>query len=127
MKIFEGLRVNTLTLFVDKYLEKKAYFELCNETMKFVFSEPGSAGLCLAYMAQHAFHRLEKHKQETLLQYTMWRFAENNDKVSIEFNFVEIFVDEESVRSLKCCIDGVTESVRLALTRKEGGRPLCTR
>ena len=41
MKIFEGLRVNTLTLFVDKYLEKKAFFVLCNETMKFVFSEPG--------------------------------------------------------------------------------------
>ena len=56
-------------------------------------------------MAQHAFHRLEKHKQETSLQYTMWRFAENNDKESIEFNSVEIFVDEES--------DSVTGSVRL--------------
>ena len=40
MKIFEGLRVNTLNLFVDKYLEMKAYFEFCNETMKFGFLEP---------------------------------------------------------------------------------------
>ena len=101
-----------------KYLEKKAFFELCNGTMKFVFSEPSSAGLCLAYMAQHAFTRLEKHKQETLLQYIMWRFVENNDKESIEFNFVEIFVDEESVSSLKCCIHGVTESVRLCIDPK---------
>ena len=72
----------------------------------------------LAYMAQHAFHRLEKDKQETSLQYTMWRFAENNDKESIEFNSVEIFVDEESVRSLKCCIDSVTGSVRLCTDPK---------
>ena len=33
---------NTLTMFVEKYPEKKAYFELCNETMKFAFPEPGS-------------------------------------------------------------------------------------
>ena len=69
-----------------KYLEKKAYFDLCNGTMKFVFLEPGSAGLCLAYTDQHAFHRLEKHKQETSLQYTMWRFAKHYDKESIEFS-----------------------------------------
>ena len=43
-----------------------------------------------------------KHKQETSLRYTMWRFAEKNDKESIEFNSVEIVVDEESVHSLKC-------------------------
>ena len=52
------------------------------------------------------------------MQYTMWRFAENNDKESIEFNSVEIFLDEESVRSLKCCIDGVTGSVRLCTDPK---------
>jgi elongation factor 3 len=30
-----------LTQFVEKYPEKKAYFEISNETMKFVFPEPG--------------------------------------------------------------------------------------
>ena len=48
--------------------------------------EPFPVGLRLAYMAQHAFHRLEKHKQETSLQYTMWRFAKHYDKESIEFS-----------------------------------------
>ena len=28
-------------MFVEKYPEKKAYFELSNETMKFAFPEPG--------------------------------------------------------------------------------------
>ena len=28
-------------MFVVKYLEKKAYFELSNETVKFAFREPG--------------------------------------------------------------------------------------
>ena len=58
------------------------YFELGNETMKFVFSEPDpqilvgehlptsgsiweAAGLRLVYVAQHAFHHFEKHMQET--------------------------------------------------------------
>ena len=63
---------------------------MCNGTIKFVFSEPGSANFCLAYMAQHALHRFVKHKQETLLQYTMWRFVEINDKECIEFYSVVI-------------------------------------
>ena len=35
------MKGNTLTKFVEKYPEKKAYFELSNETMKFAFPEPG--------------------------------------------------------------------------------------
>jgi elongation factor 3 len=38
----------------------------------------------LAYVAQHAFHHLEKHLNETPAQYIMWRFAGNEDKESIE-------------------------------------------
>ena len=34
-------RGNTLTMFVEKYPEKRAYFELSNGTIKFAFSEPG--------------------------------------------------------------------------------------
>ena len=36
-----GAESNTLTMFAEKYLVKKAYFELSNETMKFAFPEPG--------------------------------------------------------------------------------------
>ena len=158
LKTFKRVKGNTLTMFVEKYPEKKAYFELSNETMKFAFPEPGplegvksrskvvlrmtsvdfqyptkdkptivdanltvsqvsrvavigangagestaikalvgeqlptsgsiwkAAGLRLAYVAQHAFHHLEEHMQETPTQYIMWRFAGNDDKESIEF------------------------------------------
>ena len=185
LKTFKGVKGNTLTMFVEKYPEKKAYFELSNETMKFAFPEPGplegvksrskvvlrmtsvdfqyptkdkptivdvnltvsqvsrvavigangagkstaikalvgekmntsgsiwkAAGLRLAYVAQHAFHHLEEHTQETPTQYIMWRFAGNDDKESIEFKSDELAVDEESARSVRCCIDGVTGSVR---------------
>lgn len=146
-----------LTSFVDVYPEKKCYFELKNDIVRFVFPQPGDlegvksqsktilkmtnvafrypsrqkdtiqevnlecsrisriavvgpngAGkstaikvligqlkpttgqiikhpnLRLAYVAQHAFHHLEKHVNKTATQYIMWRFAGNNDKEAIE-------------------------------------------
>merc|ERR1719287_400745 len=39
-----------------------------------------AAGLRMAYVAQHAFHHLEKHMKESPTQYIMWRFAGNDDK-----------------------------------------------
>jgi len=39
---FKGTTGSTLTEFVEKYPEKKAYFELSNEVMKFSFPEPGA-------------------------------------------------------------------------------------
>merc|ERR1719446_1499203 len=71
-----------------------------------------AAGLRLAYVAQHAFHHLEKHMQESPTQYIMWRFAGNDDKESLEFKSTELSVDEEKARAAKWCIDGVTGSVR---------------
>jgi elongation factor 3 len=81
-----------------------------------------AAGLRLAYVAQHAFHHLEKHMQETPTQYIMWRFAGNDDKESIEFKSDELSVDEESARSVKWCIDGVTGSVRRCTDPKEDAK-----
>merc|ERR1712023_557414 len=37
-----GTKGSTLTEFVEKYPEKKSYFELSNEVMKFTFPTPGS-------------------------------------------------------------------------------------
>merc|ERR1719410_1701504 len=42
LKTFKGDKGQTLTQFVAKYPEKKAYFELSNEIMKFTFPEPGA-------------------------------------------------------------------------------------
>merc|ERR1712063_171887 len=187
-----GIKGTTLTQFVEKYPEKKAYFELSNEIMKFTFPEPGAmegvksrskvvlrmnnvtfqyptkdkptimdvsltvsqvsrvavigangagkstaikvlvgeqkptwgtiwkaAGLRMAYVAQHAFHHLEKHMQETPAEYIMWRFAGNDDKESLEFKSTDLSVDEEKARAQKWCIDGVTGGVRRCTDPKE--------
>merc|ERR1719326_641397 len=145
LKTFKGDEGKCLSQFVEKYPEKKAYFELSNETMKFTFPVPGplegvksrskivlrmsnvtftyptkdkptimdinltcsqmsrvavigangagkstaikvfvgemmpqegtiwkAAGLRMGYVAQHAFHHLEKHMDKTPAQYIMW-------------------------------------------------------
>merc|ERR1712066_106753 len=81
-----------------------------------------AAGLRMAYVAQHAFHHLEKHMQETPTQYIMWRFAGNDDKESIEFKSQELSVDEEKARAQKWCIDGGNGCVRRCIDPKEDAK-----
>merc|ERR1711904_473171 len=192
LKTFKGDTGKCLTQFVDKYPEKKSYFELSNEVMKFTFPEPGAmggvksrskvvlrmnnvtfqyptkdkptifdvsltvsqvsrvavvgangagkstaikvlvgeakptegtiwkaAGLRMAYVAQHAFHHLEKHMRETPTEYIMWRFAGNDDKESLEFKSTELSVDEEKARAQQWCIDTVSGNVRRCVDPKE--------
>merc|ERR1719361_1887684 len=195
LKTFKGVKGQCLTQFVEKYPEKKGYFELSNEVMKFTFPEPGSmegvksrskvvlrmnnvsfqyptkdkptimdvsltvsqvsrvavigangagkstaikvlvgeakptegtmwkaAGLRMAYVAQHAFHHLEKHMQRTPTDYIMWRFAGNDDKESIEFKSTELSVDEEKARAQKWCVDNVTGCARRCTDPKEDAK-----
>merc|ERR1740133_91807 len=195
LKTFKGVKGTCLTQFVEKYPEKKSYFELSNEIMKFVFPEPGAmegvksrskvvlrmnnvtfqyptkdkptifdvsltvsqvsrvavvgangagkstaikvlvgeakptegviwkaSGLRMAYVAQHAFHHLEKHMRETPTEYIMWRFAGNDDKESLEFKSSELSVDEEKARSQKWCIDAVSGDVRRCVDPKEDAK-----
>merc|ERR1719265_420110 len=193
LKTFKGTeKGKCLSQFVEKYPEKKAYFEISNETMAFNFPVPGplegvksrtkvilrmnnvtftyptkekptifdisltcsqtsrvavigangagkstaikilvgemtpgsgtiwkASGLRMAYVAQHAFHHLEKHMQETPTQYIMWRFAGNDDKESLEFKSDKLSVDEETARAAKWCIDGVRGDVRRVTDPKE--------
>merc|ERR1719487_231694 len=81
-----------------------------------------AAGLRLAYVAQHAFHHLEKHMQSTPTQYIMWRFAGNDDKESIEFKSAGLSVDEEAARAQKWCIDSVSGGVRRCTDPKEDAK-----
>merc|ERR1712056_36321 len=195
LKTFKGTKGNCLTQFVEKYPDKKAYFELSNEIMRFTFPEPGpmegvksrsktllrmdnvtfqyptkdkptifdvnltvsqvsrvavigangagkstaikvlvgeqkptegsiwkAAGLRMAYVAQHAFHHLEKHMKETPTQYIMWRFAGNDDKESLEFKTAELSVDEEAARAAQWCIDSVSGGVRRCTDPKEDAK-----
>merc|ERR1711982_104635 len=78
-----------------------------------------AAGLRLAYVAQHAFHHLEKHMAKTPAQYIMWRFAGNDDKESLEFKSTELSVDEEVARTQKWCIDSTSGDVRKCTDPKE--------
>merc|ERR1712025_964028 len=180
---------------VEKHPEKKAYFELSNEVMKFAFPMPGpmegvksrtkvvlrmtdvtfqyptkdkptimnvnltvsqvsrvavigangagkstaikvlvgeqkptegaiwkASGLRMAYVAQHAFHHLEKHMNSTPSQYIMWRFAGNDDKESLEFKSQELSVDEEAARAQKWCIDSASGDVRMCTDPKEDAK-----
>merc|ERR1712003_578878 len=194
LKTFKGEKGKCLTMLVEKYPDKKAYFELSNEIMRFTFPEPGpmegvksrskvilrmtnvtfqyptkdkptifdvnltvsqvsrvavigangagkstaikvlvgeqlptegsiwkAAGLRLAYVAQHAFHHLEKHMQETPTQYIMWRFAGNDDKESIEFK-TDSLSDDEAARKMPWCIDAVSGGVRRCTDPKEDAK-----
>merc|ERR1712070_725047 len=38
----------------------------------------------LAYVAQHAFHHLERHLDKTAVDYILWRFAGADDRESLE-------------------------------------------
>jgi elongation factor 3 len=195
LKTFKGIKGTCLTQFVEKYPEKKAYFEISNESMKFTFPEPGplegvksrskvilrmnnvtftyptktkptimdvsltvsqvsrvavigangagkstaikvlvgeqlptegsiwkAQGLRLAYVAQHAFHHLEKHMQRTPTDYIMWRFAGNDDRESLEFKTDELSVDEAAAREAKWCIDNVSGTVRRCTDPKEDAK-----
>merc|ERR1712178_371050 len=46
LKTFKGDKGRCLTMFVEKYPDKKAYFELSNEIMRFTFPEPGPMEGC---------------------------------------------------------------------------------
>merc|ERR1712187_690420 len=81
-----------------------------------------AAGLRMAYVAQHAFHHLEKHMQVTPTEYIMWRFAGNDDKESLEFKSTELSVDEEKARATKWCIDSVIGGVRRCTDPKEDAK-----
>merc|ERR1719456_1804623 len=81
-----------------------------------------ASGLRLAYVAQHAFHHLEKHMDETPTQYIMWRFAGNDDKESLEFKSDKLSVDEEPARAAKWCIDSVRGDVRRCTDPKEDAK-----
>lgn len=182
LKMFTGSHGNVLSQFVEQFPEKKGYFELKNNKVKFVFPEPGplegiksmsktllkmknvtyqypsrdtptiyniniecsrisrvgviganGAGkstaikiligeikpsigevtkhpdMRTAYIAQHAFHHLEKHLQKTPTQYIMWRFAGNEDKEGLDMINTESTEDIKIVKYFLSSSTGVIE------------------
>merc|ERR1712110_953850 len=58
----------------------------------------------LAYVAQHAFHHLEKHMDKTPVDYILWRFAGADDRESLENANTETTDDDEKKREQPWCI-----------------------
>lgn len=52
----------------------------------------------LAYVAQHAFHHLEKHMDKTAVDYILWRFAGADDRESLENQNKEDVEDDIKLR-----------------------------
>merc|ERR1712100_950273 len=52
----------------------------------------------LAYVAQHAFHHLERHMDKTAVEYILWRFAGADDRESLENQNQETTEDDEKKR-----------------------------
>jgi len=52
----------------------------------------------LAYVAQHAFHHLEKHLDKTAVEYILWRFAGADDRESLENQSREEKVEDLELR-----------------------------
>jgi len=52
----------------------------------------------LAYVAQHAFHHLEKHADKTPVEYILWRFAGADDRESLENQSKEVTDDDGKLR-----------------------------
>merc|ERR1719191_172590 len=59
----------------------------------------------LAYVAQHAFHHLERHMDKTAVDYILWRFAGADDRESLENQSKEVNVDDEKLREQPWFID----------------------
>jgi len=81
-------------------------------------------GMRMAYVAQHAFHHLEKHMDKTAVDYILWRFAGNDDRESLENQTKEVNVDEEALRAVKWCVDSKSGVVRKCVIGEKGDVPI---
>eukprot|EP00747_Dinoflagellata_sp_TGD_P084469 gnl/TRDRNA2_/TRDRNA2_162523_c2_seq1.p1 gnl/TRDRNA2_/TRDRNA2_162523_c2~~gnl/TRDRNA2_/TRDRNA2_162523_c2_seq1.p1 ORF type:complete len:382 (-),score=105.64 gnl/TRDRNA2_/TRDRNA2_162523_c2_seq1:109-1125(-) len=70
----------------------------------------------MAYVAQHAFHHLEKHLTKTPTEYILWRFAGNDDQESLDFKNKEATEDEAVAQAVKWCIDPISLEMRKCST-----------
>ena len=194
LKMFRGTQGGVLAEFVKEFPEKKSYFELRNDVVKFVFPEPGQLegiksmsktilkmknvtftyptrdtptiydvniecsrnsrvgvigangagkstaikiligelktqegevtkypGMRLAYIAQHAFHHLEKHLHKTPTQYIMWRFAGNEDQEGLDMINKE---EKEDAKITKYFIDSTDNELKICYTPEEEKRSI---
>ena len=49
----------------------------------------------VAYVAQHAFHHIERHMNKTPVEYVLWRFETGGDKEGLEKSTMVMSEEEE--------------------------------
>lgn len=69
----------------------------------------------LAYVAQHAFHHLERHMDKTAVDYILWRFAGADDRESLENMNQENTEDDTKKRLQPWFLDPVSLDVKKCL------------
>eukprot|EP00053_Salpingoeca_punica_P017123 m.163838 g.163838 ORF g.163838 m.163838 type:complete len:1049 (+) comp17119_c3_seq1:160-3306(+) len=89
-----------------------------------VWKYPGTR---VAYVAQHAFHHIEKHLTKTATQYLQWRYENGEDKEGLDK--VTLKITEEEAAKLKTPIvidvadaSGNVAKIKRVISRLTGGR-----
>ncbi|ORX58947.1 hypothetical protein DM01DRAFT_1381574 [Hesseltinella vesiculosa] len=75
--------------------------------------------LRIAYVAQHAFHHIEKHLDETPNEYIQWRYATGEDREELEKVDRQVTEAEEKQMSKEFIIDGEKRVVEEIVGRRK--------
>jgi elongation factor 3 len=75
--------------------------------------------LRIAYVAQHAFHHIEKHLDKSANEYIQWRYASGEDREDQEKVARQTSEEEEAKMKEKHVIDGVKRVVEKILARRK--------
>ena len=73
----------------------------------------------IAYVAQHAFHHIEKHLDKTPNQYIQWRYAAGEDREGIEKASRKIDDDEKEQLQAKVAVDGDKRQIEALVARRK--------
>lgn len=73
----------------------------------------------IAYVAQHAFHHIEKHLDKTPNQYIQWRYAAGEDREGIEKATRQVSEEEKKALESKVAIDGDKRQVEALVARRK--------
>jgi elongation factor 3 len=75
--------------------------------------------LRVAYVAQHAFHHIEKHLDKTANEYIQWRFATGEDREAEDKEAKKASEEEEKKMAEKIVLDGAKYVVERLLSRRK--------
>jgi len=73
----------------------------------------------IAYVAQHAFHHIEKKLDLTPNQYIQWRYAAGEDREGIEKATRQVSEEEKKTLESKVAIDGDKRQVEALVARRK--------